>query len=139
MGKRRVKRDAGIAIVDAKMSTGQTKSFKIQEAVRDALNKKAQNREFKVDVRGSFDNMTTQELEQHQFSGFRLNHLSNRIELWVLGMIACSERADRAARDPRVLANMHEKVFATKGSIIEMDINHVQGVIEREFKGRKFS
>jgi len=67
------KKDTGIAKVDAKMSTGEIKSFPMQEEIRDILNKL----EGRLPGNLGFDpnNATTKELEDNHFSGYRLMSL----------------------------------------------------------------
>jgi len=114
------KKDTGIAKIDAKMSTGEIKSFPLDEAVRDALNK-LQGRPAR---RLGFDpnNVTTKELEDNHFSGYRLNSFVNRIELWCDGKVLSQRDATRAANNPGILAEMHEEAFHTVGSIVEVDV-----------------
>ena len=119
------KRDDGIAKIQAKMSDGSVKEFEMREEIRDALNKKALERKFFQEENRTipnYDRMSTQELEACKFSGFRLNEIARRIELWVGGMIACTEPAGKAARNPAVLADMHERAFATIGSLVDVDL-----------------
>lgn len=116
--KRQTEKDTGIATVDAKMSTGEIKQFRIAEETRDALNKLSQ----KTPEKGfDFDNATAKELEDIQFSGFRLNKLSNELELWALGRILSRRNAQLATSNPGIIAQMHEEAFHTVGSIVTVD------------------
>lgn len=126
LDKRQTKPDIGIAKIDAPMSDGSVKSFEMKEAVRDALNKmphpsdrrKARQEEIPVDA----SKYTTEELERNRYSGYRLNALKGTFEIWVLGRVAISERASRVQRNPALIADMHERAFATTGSIVEVEI-----------------
>lgn len=120
----KIKKDTGIAKVDAKMSTGEVKSFPMDEAVRDALNK------LKGRLLGNlgFDpnKATTKELEDNHFSGYRLNEFTNQIELWCNGKILVKRNAQVAAANPGILAEMHEEAFHTIGSIVEVELQTEQ-------------
>jgi hypothetical protein len=114
------KKDTGIARIDAKMSTGATVSFPMQESTRDILNK-LQGR---AKPSTSFDpnKATTKELEDNHFSGYRLNSFVNQIELWCYGKVLVKRNADLAAKNPGVLAEMHEEAFNTIGSIVQVEL-----------------
>lgn len=66
------------------------------------------------------DTLTTKELEETRFSGVRYNHYNNRCEVWVDGRVHASAAADKVARDPTILAEMHERVFMTSGSLVDI-------------------
>jgi hypothetical protein len=114
------KKDTGIAKVDAKMSTGEIKSFPMQEEIRDILNKL----EGRLPGNLGFDpnNATTKELEDNHFSGYRLNVFVNQIELWCNGKILTTRNAQAAAANPGILAEMHEEAFHTVGSIVAVEL-----------------
>lgn len=128
--KRQTKPDSGTAIVDAKMSTGEVRKFPISESVRDALNKRPHHTE-RVKP---FDpnTATTNELQNRRYSGFRINHFTNQVELWCLGIVAGQRRLDLVEKNPRLLADLHEEAFSTNGSIItaDLDTHSVKNVTE---------
>jgi len=116
------KKDIGIAKVDAKMSTGEVKSFQMDEAVRDALNK-LQGRPSSYKSHNFDPNKaTTKELENNHFSGYRHNVFVNQIELWCYGKVLAKRNAQSAANNPGILAEMHEEAFHTVGSIVAVEL-----------------
>lgn len=121
--KVQTKKDTGIAKIDAPMSNGSTVSFPMEEAVRDALNKtRGRPRPPAFDA----NKATTQELENMKYSGYRINHFTNEMELWIVGKVAVRKNATVVANNPGLLAAMHEEAFATVGSIISIDANEIK-------------
>lgn len=109
------KRDTGIA----RLKNG----LLIPEAQRDALNK----RDWTHKPAQSFnpDNATTKELETANFSGFRVNAFTGNVECWVIGEIRGTRKLQHIQQDPKQLAELHEEVFATAGSVIETDYEDI--------------
>lgn len=134
--KRQTKPDTGIAKVDAPMSDGRTVSFPIKEEIRDLLNArphptdqaykerieafKRQQEAEQRDVDAS--QYTTAELEANRYSGYRVNHLAGKFEIWCLGHVAASERISRVMKNPGIIADLHEKAFSTNGTVVELDL-----------------
>lgn len=94
----------------------------IPEELRDALAKHDWTGPRNLQDKTGFDpnRATTKELEQHQFSGFRVNAFTGNVELWCVGRMMGSRGCDKVAKDPRVLAELHEEVFQTAGTVIEV-------------------
>lgn len=120
------KKDTGIATIKSKDSTGKITEIKIEEAVRDAL----QKHDFREGPRRKHDpntldysTMTTAELERNQFSGYRQNDFTAEVELWILGKVATKRKYIEVARNPACLATMHEEAFRTVGSIVTAGID----------------
>lgn len=93
----------------------------IPEELRDAL----QRRDFtKAPEAKGFnpDTATTADLKYHGFSGFRVNQFTQDVELWVLGQIRGKRKLADVQRRPETLADLHEEVFLTKGTVIETQI-----------------
>lgn len=94
---------------------------KLPEGIRDELMK--HNWQEPRRKTSGFDpsNSTTAELKEHKFSGFRVNQFTQDLELWLLGDM----RARRRLRDctPKAVADMHEEVFATSGTILEFELD----------------
>lgn len=129
--KRQTKPDTGIAVIPAPMSTGQTVNFKMREEMRDALNKlghptdsKWKERRELIAKQTGIDAalLTSQQCEQLDYSGYRMNKLKDTFEIWILGRVVESERASRIRADPSIIATMHERAFATIGSIVDVDL-----------------
>lgn len=103
------KKDTGIAILP--------NGVRISESVRDALLKRAQGG--RLGGEGATETViTTKDLQDTEFSGFRLNEFSNDVELWVLGRVAAKRKAGDVQRNPALMMEMHEEVFATNGSML---------------------
>lgn len=124
--RRQTKKDTGVAIVPAPMSTGEIKSFPLREEIRDILNKRPHPSDSKptinIQIPVDSSRMTTQELEAGNYSGYRVNHLKGTFEIWVLGRVAVSERASRVQKNPGIIADMHERAFSTTGSVVDVDV-----------------
>lgn len=127
MGRQRLKKDTGIATIKSKDSKGKVTEFKMEEAVRDALQARdwsgPQKPSLGISSEPDWDTMTTNELREHRYSGFRINKLALRVELWVLGRVAGHRRLQDVAKNPAVLANLHEQVFATTGTVLQVDVD----------------
>lgn len=123
MSKKRRKRDTGIATIKSKDSTGRVTEFKMEEAVRDVLAKKDWTQPPDLPTGPNYDTMTTSELAAARYSGFRINKLALRVEAWVLGEVRGHRRLQDVVRNPAVLASLHEEVFATLGTVIEIEAN----------------
>lgn len=127
MGRRRLKKDTGIATIKSTDSKGKTTYFQMEEAVRDALQARNWNEAPKprlgVKSEPDWDTMTTAELQENRYSGFRINKLALRVELWVLGRVAGHRRLQDVAKNPALLANLHEQVFATTGTVLQIDVD----------------
>lgn len=63
---------------------------------------------------------TTKELEEAQWSGFRVNTFTSNVELWCVGRIMGTRKAEDVARNPNVLAELHEEVFQTTGTVVQI-------------------
>lgn len=100
----------------------------ISEETRDALLKHNWQEPRNKTVGFDPNQATTRELEDHRFSGFRVNVFTNDVELWCLGRIAVRKNMSEVERDPGVLAAMHEEAFSTTGTVIEvpMKLKRVQ-------------
>ena len=129
--KRQTKPDDGIATIPAPMSTGATVNFKMREEIRDALNNlghptdsKWKERRALIAKQTGVDAalLSTQQCEEMQYSGYRMNQLKDTFEIWILGRVVESERASRIRANPAVIADMHERAFATVGSIVDVDL-----------------
>jgi len=128
MTKRNRKKDTGIATIKSTDSKGKTTTIEMQEAVRDAI----QAHDWTQGPRGlpvsskqapNYDRMTTKELAAAGYNGFRINKLTLQVELWVLGRVRGHRRLQDVAKNPGVLANLHEEVFATTGTVIQVDVD----------------
>lgn len=111
------KPDKGIATVPTVDSLGRKGNFQIEEAVRDAL----QRRDWSGPQHNDSSNpntMTTPELERVRFSGFRINRLISRVELWILGQVKVHRRLQDVEKNPALLGTMHEEAFKTIGTIV---------------------
>ncbi len=141
LDKRQTKPDTGIAKVDAPMSDGRTVSFPIKEEIRDLLNKRPHPTESayreRVDAiahslaaekKVDASQYTAAELEANRYSGYRVNHLAGKFEVWCLGRVAASERISRVMTNPGIIADLHEKAFSTTGTVIEVDLPAQQEV-----------
>jgi hypothetical protein len=122
----KAKKDDGIATIQSKDSTGKVTKLKIEEAVRDAL----QKHDFSAGPRRKADpnfvdysKMSTAELERAEWSGIRQNDFTMNVELWVLGRIAVKRSYIEIARNPACLATMHEEAFKTTGTVIQTDVS----------------
>lgn len=104
----------------SKYKDGIVPKIGVSEEVRDQLKKRNWKEKPKLD-RADPNNMTTKELEQHRFSGVRNNKFTNQCELWLDGHVRATANADKVAKDPSVLAEMHERVFKTLGSLIDIE------------------
>lgn len=106
----KAKKDTGIAVLK--------NGYRISEETRDALQKH--------DWRGPRNirsDLTTDECKRQNFSGFRANVFGNQMELWLLGEV--KETANLLTCTPKVMADMHERVFATIGTLIDVpDLGH---------------
>lgn len=78
------------------------------------------------------DNATTKELEDHQFSGFRVNAFTNDVELWCVGSIMIRRNLDLIRGRPQTLMDMHEEAFLTTGSVMTMPISEGVKAITQE-------
>ena len=106
------KRDTGVATLP--------NGVKISEEMRDKLlNKDWSKPQRELDTRST--HQTTKDLEEQGFSGFRVNEFTRDVELWLLGRVAARERCIDCAKNPALLANMHERVFSTNGTIVAVD------------------
>ena len=65
--------------------------------------------------------LNTAELVDAKFSGFRMNDLAREVELWLLGDIMAKASYRNVAANPSLLAEMHERVFATAGTVVMID------------------
>jgi hypothetical protein len=114
-----MKKDDGIA----KLKNG----ILIPESVRDELLKHNWQERRNTQAGYNPNTATTKELEQHGFSGFRVNVFTNDVELWCLGRIGTRRNMGDVERNPSVLASMHEEVFATSGTVIEIPMQIKKG------------
>jgi len=87
------------------------------------------------------DQYTTQDCEQNQFSGIRINKLSNMVEIWCLGKKLLERNYQQVANNPGLLATMHEEAFNTTGTVLEIELEQkrvVQRTEPRLVKGKKY-
>lgn len=104
------KRDTGIL----KLSSG----VPLTEETRDKLAKiDGPRRKLETPV----EQKTSRELEEEQWSGLRNNPITMQTEIWVLGTMRKKIPTDQLEKSPALLAAAFEEVFATNGSIIEID------------------
>ena len=111
--KGKAKRDTGIAT----LKTG----LKIKEELRDEL----QRHHWQGPRREPEKELTTVECEREKFSGFRANIILQRMELWVLGRIV--DQCSLSECTPNRMATMHEKAFATKGTLVDVPMESQKG------------
>lgn len=69
------------------------------------------------------DNWTSAECEEKKFSGIRINKLNGRTEIWCVGMLKVSRNTQQVANNPGLLATMHEEAFATRGTVLEIELD----------------
>lgn len=108
-----MKKDSGIA----KLHNG----VLIPEELRDRLSKRDWTSKPTTGPAWNPDNATTKELEEHQFSGYRVNIFTQDVELWCVGRLMEKEKLSRIQAKPSLLATMHEKAFQTNGTVLEVD------------------
>ncbi len=107
--KAKAKKDLGI------ISYG--KGLKVSEETRDQI-KSHDWSEGPRNLGRSPDDWSTAECERKQFSGFRVNKIMHRMELWVLGRLAGHIELDKCT--PGAMASLHEAVFKTSGTVVEI-------------------
>lgn len=116
MAKKR--RDTGIA----RLNNG----YPILEETRDRLAKlvdKDGNPTHTIKEGFNPDRATTRDLEDARWSGFRVNNITLQVELWCLGKCKLKRSLAEIERKPGILADMHEEVFATAGTVITVPIS----------------
>lgn len=101
--------------------TGFISVLGIPEAQRDELAKRDWTKPQVTTDPNDPDNWSTAECVSRSFSGYRIYHLTQEVELWVVGYIKARVKLDLVRKDPGILATMHEEVFATAGTLIETD------------------
>jgi len=112
MSKGSRKRDTGIA----RLNNG----YLISEETRDALQKHHwQGPRTQIDLNHP-DNWTTKECMDKRFTGIRFNKLRNFVEIWVMGNL--EEDCHASVCTEGKLASMHERVFATGGTLLEVNM-----------------
>ncbi len=119
------KKDDGIAIIKTTDSTGRKVEFPIQEDLRDKLNKHDFSegpRNLNKLTQPEYQKMTTSELEQARYSGFRTNDFTARLELWVMGQVRGHRTFAEIAKNPAAVASLHEEVFKTIGTVVTTDV-----------------
>lgn len=122
----KIKKDDGIATVKTTMSDGRPVEFPISEELRDSLKKhdfRDGPRHKELNPPPEYANMTTAELENIRYSGFRTNDFTARLELWVLGQIRGWRSYNEIAANPAAVASLHEEVFKTIGTVVTTDVN----------------
>lgn len=102
-----IKPDDGIAT----LSTG----LRIREELRDQLEAHDWTK-----PRNPGTIQTTDDLVRMEFSGFRVNVFTGDVELWCIGRVAARERCIDVTKNPGLLATMHERAFATVGTIVAL-------------------
>lgn len=113
----RAKKDTGIA----RLANGTP----ISEETRDQLTKHnwAEGPRRTPDPNDA-DNWTTKECMEKGFSGFRYNKLRRMMELWCLGHLEGSIPEEQCT--PEAMATLHEKIFATNGTLVEVPLRKPQ-------------
>lgn len=121
----KIKKDDGIATVKTTMSDGRPVEFPISEELRDSLKKHDfhEPRNLNKLTEPKYQEMTTSELENIRYSGFRTNDFTARLELWVLGQIRGWRSYNEIAANPAAVASLHEEVFKTIGTVVTTDVN----------------
>jgi hypothetical protein len=104
-----------------KIDDGFIPELGVTEYQRDLLSKRDWSKPQRTQDPNHPDNWSTAKCIEEKFSGFRVYHLTQEVELWVLGYIKARVKIDIIAKDPGVLATMHENVFQTGGTLIELD------------------
>lgn len=95
----------------------------ITEQERDKLRKRDWSKRQRKPEEFS-DNWTTAECEKNKFSGIRINKLNGTVEMWLIGQCKGTRRITEVSNNPSILADLHEEVFGTVGSLIELDLVH---------------
>lgn len=123
------KKDTGIAEVQAPMSTGEVKRILIPEANRDEI-QKHHWRGPRNSGENQPQNWTTAERKLNKFSGIHANMLAQQMEFWVLGFLEGTIELRKCT--PVAFASMHEKIFATNGTLAEI-LAQAPAEIKREW------
>lgn len=110
--KGKAKKDTGVATLK--------NGYKIKEETRDELEKHDWQGPRNAPDSENTELWTTQDCKNKLFTGFRACSITQVVELWLLGEIV--DTAPMATFTPEVMAAMHEKAFATNGSVVIVPI-----------------
>lgn len=108
MKKGKAKKDTGIAVLK--------NGYKIKEETRDELEKHHWQGPRTAPDPTNTELWTTSDCKARQFTGFRAVLLTQTVELWILGEVV--DTSLLATFTPERMAEMHEKAFATNGSLV---------------------
>lgn len=110
------------SLFKGKVPDGVVPELGISETRRDELSKRDFSGPRKLTLQEKDPNtLDTKELKEIRFSGIRNNNWTNMCEIWVDGRVMASADASKVVRDPSILAEMHERVFQTAGSLVDIE------------------
>jgi hypothetical protein len=123
MGESKIKKLKKLkSLFKGKVPDGIIPELGLTEETRDRLNKRDWSGPLRRELKDKNPNtLTTKELQEIKFSGIRHNEFNNMCEIWVDGIVKAEANADKVTKDPTILAEMHERVFQTVGSLIDIE------------------
>lgn len=96
----------------------------IPEEVRDRLVKEYSSPKTPT-VKFDPSQATTKDLQDHDFSGYRVNQFTQDLELWCVGKMMVRRKLIECT--PEVMATMHEEAFSTSGTVVQVPLGGKRG------------